>query len=147
MLRTILVVLAALVLPALATPAFAQEWRPSWRQMPEMPTMGDLGGDWLGPRETWFAGTANISGIQPSALRPVGQARAGSQQAQVVYFNNGPVPAVVWQDRNGDGRADIVEIYRAGGVVLQVIDAEYDGRANVLRVYDGGGNLVSEERL
>jgi hypothetical protein len=119
--RTILVVLAILTLSALATPANAQEWRPSWREMPEMPAMGDLDGDWLGPRSTWFAGTANISGIQPSSLRPVGQARAGSSQAQVVHFNNGPVPAVVWQDRNGDGRADIVEIYRAGGVIIQVL--------------------------
>jgi hypothetical protein len=54
---------------------------------------------------------------------------------------------MVWQDRNGDGRADIVEIFRGGGVIVQVIDADYDGQANVLRRYDSGGALLREERL
>jgi hypothetical protein len=145
--RIVLVALAVLALSAVATPADAQSYRPGWRQMPQMPAMGDLSGDWLGPRSNWFNGTAEISGVAPSDLTPVGQARGGSRQAQVVHFNSGPVPAVVWQDRNGDGNADIVEIYRAGGVIVQVIDADYDGQANVLRVYDASGTLTSEERL
>lgn len=145
--RKILFVIALLIGPVLAAPAQAQDWRPSWRAMPAMPSMGDLEGDWLGPRSTWFSGTSAVSGIEPSTLAPVGQARRGSAQAQVVHFNNGPLPVVVWQDRNADGTADIVEIYRQGGVIVQVIDADYDGQANVLRVYDAGGTLNREERL
>ncbi|MEX2583364.1 MAG: hypothetical protein WD766_08820 [Gemmatimonadota bacterium] len=145
--RFILFFLSVLAISTLATPADAQEWRPSWRDMPSMPAMGELAGDWLGPRAAWFEGTSRISGVEPSALSAVGQVRSGSSQAQVVQFNSGPVPAVVWQDRNGDGQADIVEIYRAGGVIIQVIDAEYDGRANVLRIYDPSGSLTREEQL
>jgi hypothetical protein len=145
--RFVLVVFAVLFLSAVATPASAQDYRPSWRQMPQMPSMGELSGDWLGPRADWFNGTSRISGVAPAELTPVGQARGGSRQAQVVHFNSGPVPAVVWQDRNGDGNADIVEIYRAGGVIVQVIDADYDGQANVLRIYDASGTLTREERL
>lgn len=145
--RLILLFASVLTLSAIAAPAHAQEWRPSWRDMPQMPAMGELAGDWLGPRATWFDGTSRISGVQPSTLSAVGQARGDSDKAQVVHFNSGPVPAVVWQDRNGDGRADIVEIYRTGGVIVQVIDAEYDGRANVLRIYDPAGSLTREEKL
>jgi hypothetical protein len=54
---------------------------------------------------------------------------------------------VVWQDRNGDGRADLLEIYRGSGVIVQLIDADYDGQANVLRVYAADGTLIREERL
>jgi hypothetical protein len=54
---------------------------------------------------------------------------------------------VVWQDRNGDGVADIIEILWSGGVVVQVIDADYNGQANALRTYDASGKLTGETRL
>jgi hypothetical protein len=136
----------ALVLLAVSG-ADAQEWQPSTTQMPAMPEMSELSGDWLGPRAAWFRGVAEISGVQPSELRAVGEAARGGSNTQVVRFNSGPVPVVVWQDRNGDGSADIIEIYRSGGVIIQVIDADYDRRANVVRIYDASGALAREERL
>jgi hypothetical protein len=125
----------------------AQEWRPPSRQMPQMPQVAELSGDWLSPRAAWFGGVRAIAGVEPSQLRSVGEARRGSTQAQVVRFNSGPIPVVVWQDRNGDGVADMIEIFRGGVVVLQVIDADYDGMANVVRSYDANGVLSREDRL
>ena len=145
--RPVQVSLLLLLSLVATTAAEAQEWRPSTRQMPEMPAVADLAGDWLSSRATWFAGVESLSGVSPGQLRAVGEARRGSRQTQVVRFTNGPIPVVVWQDRNGDGRADMVEIYRGGGIVAQVIDADYDGQANVVRRYDSGGALLGEERL
>jgi hypothetical protein len=146
MYRPIIAVAAALLtLSVVSTPAHAQEWRPSSREMPSMPRAEELSGDWLSSRSGWFSGVQSISGVAPSQLRAVGEGRGPT--TQVVRFNNGPVPVVVWQDRNSDGRADIVEIYRGGGVIVQVIDADYDGQANVLRTYDSSGGLIREERL
>jgi hypothetical protein len=125
----------------------AQEWRPPSREMPQMPQVADLSAEWMAQRAGWFAGAAPMAGVQASALRVAGEARRGSQAAQVVRASAGPLPVVVWQDRNGDNRADMIEIYKAGGVVLQMIDADYDGSANVVRVYDARGNLVREDRL
>ena len=53
----------------------------------------------------------------------------------------------VWSDRNGDGKSDMIEIYRGGAVVIQLIDADFDGRANVVREYDSSGSLSRETRL
>lgn len=140
-----LVVVALLIMaPRIAS---AQQWQPATRQMPAMPQMTELSGDWLSSRAAWFSGVEEVSGVQPGTLRAVGEPRRGATETQVVRFNNGPVPVVVWQDRNGDGTADIIEIYRSGGVVLQVVDADYDGQANVVRVYDSSGRLTSENRL
>jgi hypothetical protein len=130
-----------------ATPADGQDWRPPTREMPAMPMMAELAGDWLSPRAAWFGGIQATAGVSPAQLRPVGEARRGTAQAQVVRFNSGPMPAVAWQDRNGSGRADMIEIYRGGGVIIQVIDADYDGFANVMRTYDSSGALLREERL
>lgn len=145
--RTLLMVLAMLLTLLATTSAEGQQWRPPTRQMPTMPTMSELSGNWMGPRAEWFSGVDRLSGIAPSQLRAVGQGRSGSAVAQVVHFNNGPVPVVVWHDRNSDGRADLIEIYRGGGVIVQVIDADYDGQANVMRIYDTTGALSREERL
>ncbi len=141
--------LALLIAPLLlaASPAGAQEWRPPTTQMPAMPSMAELSGNWLGPRAEWFAGVATLSGVQPGSLRATAQGRGQSGNALVVHFSNGPIPAVVWQDRNGDGRADLVEIFRSGTVLVQVIDADYDGRANVMRTYSADGTLTREDRL
>ena len=146
MLRPLVALAAALLLSfALGNPVEAQEWRPSSRAMPSMPRSDDLPGNL--PSSGWFSGVESIAGVSPSRLRAVAEGRGPGGVAQVVRFNNGPLPVVVWQDRNADGKADIVEIFRGGTVVLQVIDADYDGQANVLRRYDNGGRLISEERL
>lgn len=144
--RIITIVAVIGILLTAASGVEAQEWRPSTRQMPAMPAMSELSGDWLGPRASWFSGIAAVSGVDPAQLRAAGDPLPGGA-TQVVRFTQGPVPVVVWQDRNADGRADLIEIYRGGGVVVQVIDADYDGVANVVRYYDSSGGLVREERL
>lgn len=144
----VLLALPALLLSAPA-PAAAQagEWRPPSTEMPMMPRVVDLSGDWLGPRASWFNGVEGVSGVAPGRLAAGGDRRRGSDYLQVARFGDGPVPVVVWSDRNSDDRADMIEIYRTGGMIIQLIDADYDGRANVLRVYDAGGRLLREDRL
>jgi hypothetical protein len=115
--------------------------------MPMMPRQADLRGDWLTPRKAWFQGVDGVSGAATTSLRATGEARPGSDYLQMVRFTSGPLPVVVWSDRNGDGRADIVEIYKSGGVIIQVVDADFDGSANVMRVYDSGGKLLRQEGL
>jgi hypothetical protein len=66
---------------------------------------------------------------------------------QVVRFTNGPLPVVVWSDRNGDGRADMIDIYRRGGVIIQVIDPDYNGSADVMRIYNPDGSLLRQDNL
>jgi hypothetical protein len=139
--------LAMILFPGAATLANAQDWRPPSADMPTMPSMAELGGNWIGANSAWFSGVGAVSGVDSGSLNAVGQGRSGSAQAQVVHFNSGPLPVVSWQDRNGDGKADVVEIFRGGGVIIQVIDADYNGRANVMRVYEPGGRLAREDRF
>lgn len=148
--RSLRAVLLACSLALFAVPtASAQgpDWRPPSRQMPRMPTRAELDGDWLSSRRAWFEGVEAISGVAVARLRAGGEVRPSSDVLQVARFMNGPVPVVVWSDRDGDSRADMIEIFRAGGVVIQLIDADYDGAANVLRVYNAAGALVREERM
>src|ERR1700741_5088530 len=87
-------------------------------------------------------------GVEPPVTadaRHARQRRAGGRLA-LVRFLGGTRPGSVWTDRNGDGKADMIEVYRGGALAYQLIDADYDGTANVLRVYNGG-SLVREERL
>jgi len=148
--RTLTLLLAGLALAGLAAaPAQAQDvqWSPPSRTMPAMPTMAELGGSWRSSLDAWFRGLDRIPGVSTTGLRASGEPRRGSDQAQLARFTSGPLPVSVWTDRNGDGRADLIEIYRGGGVIIQLIDADYDGRANVMRVLDGSGTLVREERM
>lgn len=133
----------------LAAPAAASAqggWSPPSRQMPAMPRSGDLRGDWMAPRSAWFQGTEQISGVAAGNLRAVGEARPGSDVLQIARFTSGPVPVQVWSDRNGDGRSDMIEHYRSGGMIIQVIDPDYDGDLDVIRYYDASGKLLREER-
>jgi hypothetical protein len=148
--RTALLVLLILPLLALApvdTVAQGVNWRPPTTEMPTMPRSAELQGDWIGANATWFAGVEAVSGVATSRLRASGERRRGSDHLQIARFAMGPLPVVVWSDRNGDDRADMIEIYRSGGVIVQLIDADYSGRANVLRIYDERGTLLREERL
>lgn len=149
MLRSLRVlVLSGSLLLLGATGALAQgpDWRPPSKQMPPMPTQSDLSG-WVSSHGEWFQGVDRIAGVPAAGLRAAGEARGGSGSVLVARFMSGPLPAVVWSDRNGDGRADLIEILKSGGVIVQLIDADYDGAANVLRVYDASGALLREERM
>jgi len=147
--RRLLLLTFVLLLAPLSVPMVAHAQGPSWkvpsREMPMMPRKAELSGDWLSPRRAWFQGVEALSGAAPASLRATGEARPGSQYVQMARFTNGPLPVVVWSDRNGDGRADMVEIYKGGGVIIQVIDADFNGSANVMRVYDAGGKLLRQE--
>ena len=145
--RVVLFAFALLLASASSVLAQGTDWRPPSRQMPPMPTRADLGGDWLSPRGDWFQGLDRVAGVAASGLRAAGEPTGGSGAIQIARFMNGPIPAVVWSDRNGDSRADMIEIYRSGGVIVQLIDVDYDGAANVLRVYDASGALLREERM
>lgn len=141
--RALLFVLLLIAVPVVAA---AQDWNPPSTQMPMMPSVAEIRGDWLGGRADWFRGLDAVAGVAASSLRASGDPGRGDR-VQIARFSSGPLPVVIWSDRNGDERADVIEIYRSGGVVVQVIDADYDGRANVIRRYDESGTLLSQERL
>ncbi|HEX2093295.1 MAG TPA: hypothetical protein VHG28_12885 [Longimicrobiaceae bacterium] len=141
--RLALALLGACALAALASRARAQDWRPPSNQMPAMPRLGELQGGWQSP---WTGAMARASGADAGQVRAVGEA-AGGDRARFVRFTAGVFPVATWSDRNGDGTCDLVEIFRDGARVYQLIDADLDGSANVLRVYDASGSLLREERL
>ena len=70
----------------------------------------------------------------------------GGARPRFVRFTGQMRPVEAWSDRNGDGRADLIEVFRDGATAYQLVDADYDGRANVLRVYGSNGALAREER-
>ncbi|HEU0053630.1 MAG TPA: hypothetical protein VFQ39_10650 [Longimicrobium sp.] len=133
---------AALLMACAAAPARAQDWSPPSRQMPEMPTADQMSGGWRSSYAAWFGGSdVAVGGVNAVA----GGARGG--RALQVRFTGGVRPVAVWNDRNGDGRCDLMEVYRNGALAYQLIDADYDGNANVLRVYDASGAVARETRL
>jgi hypothetical protein len=133
-----LVALSALALAA--APARAgQEWTPPSKQMPQMPAAAELDGGWKGSAGAWFGGT----GVQLDQVRASGE---GGARLRFVRFTVNMRPVEVWSDRNGDGRADLVEVFRDGGLTHRLVDSDYDGTANALRVYGAGGGLTREER-
>jgi hypothetical protein len=145
--RSVLLALPLVALVPVTAAAQGVDWRPPSAEMPMMPRAADLRNDWVAANSAWFAGVEAVSGVATSRLRASGDRRGGSDHVQIARFGQGPVPVVVWSDRNGDDRADMIEIFRSGGVIVQLIDANYNGRANVLRIYDEGGALVREERI
>lgn len=117
-----------------------QDWSPPSRDMPQMPATGELSGGWRSSAGAWLRGAdEGLDGI-----RALGE--GGGARPRMVRFMGGSRPVAAWTDRNGDGRADLVEVYRSGAVAYQLIDADYDGTANVLRVYDASGALAREQR-
>ncbi len=141
----------SLSLLVLAVPAAAQNSPPAWtpptRGLPLMPRVAELSGDWMPAVAVWFRGVDQVSGTPVAGMRADGDPRAGSDRAQFVRFSSGAFPVAVWSDRNGDDRLDLLELFRAGSVVIQLIDGDYDGRANVLRILDASGKLLREERM
>lgn len=125
----------------------AAEWSPPSTQMPAMPSMADLQGDWQSSLGGWFRGVDDVSGVSLAQMRATGETTPGSARAKFIRFSAGPRSAAVWSDRNGDGKCDMLELFRSGAVVVQLLDPDYDGRANVLRLYDASGALARETRL
>jgi hypothetical protein len=119
------------LLLAVGTPAAAQEWSPPSRQMPAM----QVADGWQGGMAGWFLPGTTLNTVRAQADR------------SYVRFSAGPRPVAAWSDRNGDGKSDMVELFRGGGVAYQLVDSDYDGRADVLRVYDEGGQLQRTQRL
>ena len=113
-----------------ATSADAQEWSPPSRQMPSMQqaSEGSFTERWLIPDPSRGAIRSNAS-------------------SGFVRFSAGPRPVAAWSDRNGDGRSDMLQLFRGTAVAYQLLDADYDGTADVLRVHDQNGQFVREERL
>ena len=117
-----------------------QDWSPPSHDMPQMPASAELSGGWRSSAGAWLRGAdESLDGI-----RALGE--GGGARPRMVRFMGGSRPVAAWTDRNGDGRADLVEVYRGGAVAYQLIDADYDGTANVLRVYDASGALAREQR-
>ncbi len=132
--------LAALAVLAAGRLRAQQDWSPPSRDMPQMPASAELSGGWRGSLAAWFRGTdEGLDGI-----RALGD--GGGGRPRMVRFMGGARPVAAWTDRNGDGRADLVEVYRGGALAYQLVDADYDGTANVLRVYDSSGALARENR-
>jgi hypothetical protein len=130
-------VLAALALSA--APLHGQDWTPPSHQMPQMPASADLNAGWKGSLGSWFGGL----GVQVQEMRAAGE--GGGARPRFVRFTSNMRPVEQWSDRNGDGRADMIEVYQNGALAYQLVDADYDGRANTLRVFSGG-SLAREER-
>lgn len=126
---------------ALLMSTVVQEWSPPSREMPEMPAASALAGEWRASLGAWFRGVHELAEI-----RAQGDGIAGGRM-RLVRFLGVARPVAAWTDRNGDGRADMVEVYRGGALAYQLIDADYDGSANVLRVYDASGALAREQRF
>jgi hypothetical protein len=124
----------------------AAEWSPPSREMPAMPAMTELLGGWQSSLAAWFRGIDGVSGHSLGDIRASGETNRGPR-ARFVRFTVGPRPVAVWSDRNGDGRCDMLELYRSGAVVVRLVDPDYDGSANVLLLYDASGALARETRL
>jgi hypothetical protein len=119
------------LLLAVSAPAAAQQWSPPSRQMPAM----QVADGWQGALAGWFLPGTTLNAVNTRADR------------SYVRFSAGPRPVAAWSDRNGDGRSDLVELFRGGAVAYQLVDADYDGTADVLRVYDDNGQVQRTERL
>jgi hypothetical protein len=119
------------LLLAVSAPAGAQQWSPPSRQMPTM----QVADGWQGALAGWFLPGTTLNAVNARADR------------SYVRFSSGPRPVAAWSDRNGDGRSDLVELFRGGAVAYQLVDADYDGTADVLRIYDDSGQVQRTERL
>lgn len=135
-----LLLLTALTLGA-APPHARQEWAPPSRQMPQMPAMAELSGAWRGTLAGWFGGLGVSLGDVTA------QGEGGGVRPRFVRFTADMRPVEAWTDRNGDGRADMVEVYRDGALLARLVDTDYDGGANSLRRYDSSGAVTREERF
>ncbi|MDQ3556835.1 MAG: hypothetical protein M3409_08670 [Gemmatimonadota bacterium] len=136
-----LAILVAAIFAA-AAPGSAQEWTLPTRQMPAMPRMAEMAGGWQEGAGAWAASAQQLSGVSVGQMRAIGDAAPRGDRAGFVRFTGEARPVATWADRNGDGRADMVELFRNGVLAVQVIDADYDGRVNAVRHFDASGKPV-----
>ena len=134
-------------LVAVATHGNAQDWTPPTRQMPMMPRMAEIPSGWQAGAGPWAASAQGLSGVSVAQMRAVGDAAAQGDRAGFVRFTGEARPVATWTDRNGDGRADMVELFRNGVLAVQVIDADYSGTINAVRHFDGSGKPTRTDTL
>jgi hypothetical protein len=116
-----------------------QDWSPPSRAMPDMPAVVSLPDGWRTSLGPWFARVENLENVQAIA-----DVRRGQRPSRIRFMGSAG-PAAIWSDRNGDGRADMIEIYRGGALAHQLIDRDYDGGADVKRDFDDCGSLAGEQ--
>lgn len=141
--------LLLVLLLAAALPAHAQDpgWRPSSTSMPAMPRMTELQGGWQNSVGPWLQEITRFSGVPAGEVRALGETTGGSDQARFVRFAQGYFTLGTWNDRNGDGRCDMIELYRDKVLRVQLIDANQDGRIDVVRYHDASGKFIREDPL
>ncbi len=139
--------ISAGALLAAGTPANAQEWTLPTRQMPAMPAMSALPSGWQGAAGAWTAAAARLAGVPAGQIRGAGEAAGGSGRAAFVRFTGDARPVATWTDRNGDGRCDVLELFRSGILAVQVVDADYDGQADAIRHFDSAGKPLRTEEV
>jgi hypothetical protein len=138
------------LLPTLSTGAAAQDvsgWSPASRSMPTMPRPVELGAGFMASAAAWMRGAEEVTGVPLGRLVPVGEGSSAGGRVGFVRFSDGRMPVAAWSDRNGDGRCDLVVLYRGSRVAAELIDVNYDGMADVVRTYDASGALLRETRL
>ena len=130
-----------MIVHALLIMLLQANWSPPSRQMPAMPLHSELNGGWRTDCAPWFAGLGeDLSEVRLTI-------EGGRGQPSLARFANGPRTVETWSDRNGDGRADMIEIDDANGArSLMLIDSDFDGRADLLRRYSGGA-VQQEQRF
>jgi hypothetical protein len=117
------------------------DWTPPSRLMPLMPLREVLQRDWTAALAPWFADL----GQDLSEIRLSGD-HSGGARLHVAQFFHDLRPVEVWNDRNGDGRADMIEVYENGALIARLVDSDYDGSANILHRYDALRGVRGEER-
>jgi hypothetical protein len=140
--------LLALLLPGqLQAQQPVSAWSPPSRSMPEMPRGSQADAAWLVSVANWLESSAAVTGVPAASVRATGEGGSSGGPARFIRFTSGPLPVASWSDRNGDGRADLIVLFRGAAVAAELIDADYDGLADVLRLYDARGTLARETRL
>lgn len=141
--RTVFALLLAVGVPCVAPPrAAAQDWQPPSRSMPAMPRAADLAGSWRSATGAWGGSLQRMSGVPLAEIRAAAEATDRKDPPTFVRFTGAARPVAAWSDRNGDGTADLVELFRGGAKAAEVIDADFDGRADAVRHFDRSGKLL-----
>ena len=130
-----------MIVHALLIMLLQADWSPPSRQMPAMPLQSEVNGGWRTDDAPWFAGLGqDLDEIRLTV-------EGGRGRPGLARFANGLHTVETWSDRNGDGRADMIEIDDADGErSLMFVDTDFDGTADVLRRYSQG-EVRQEERF
>src|SRR5436190_1084087 len=100
-----------MVVLALLIMLLQADWFPPSRQMPAMPPQSEPDEGWRVDDAAWFVG-------QGEGLREIGiRVEGGPGRQSLARFTKGLRTVATWSDRNGDSRADLIEIYDASGAL------------------------------